>query len=109
MWSIQWRVISAAGTACPPSLGPAAVEAELGVPHEDVPLGFVEREQHGVEAEAARDGRHDRLEQGVERQVALELVGDLKDLVESLGPFPVALGEILKLSTDRPVLEDSAI
>ena len=50
--------------------------------------------------------RDDRLEEVVERAVALQVVGDLEDLVERLGALAVALGELLDLRADRAVLQD---
>ena len=94
------------GNLLPLHLGPALVEAVLRPPDEDVLLRVVEREEHRVEAEAARHGGDDRLEDGVEVQVLLDLVGDLEDLVERLGAVAIAPGELLHLRADGAVLQD---
>ena len=84
---------------------PAAVEAVLRMVNELIVRGVVEGQENGVEAEAAPDTGHDRLEEGVERQVLLELVGDLEDRVQRLGALSVALGQVLDLRPDRAVLK----
>ena len=87
-------------------LAPAPVETELGPPDERPSLGLVEGEEDRVEPEASRDGRDDRLEDGVRRRWRFSSLEISRIWFEGLRPLPVSLGELLDLRADRVVLED---
>ena len=97
--SVQWRVISSAGTICALHRRPSARRARSardGANDVLLPARRAERTT-ALEPEAAprRPSTIDWKRSSSVR-LRLELVGDLEDLVEGLGALAVALGELLR-------------